>query len=157
MPWRQVRIDLHNCLPCLPSERHVPEAGVTGRFMSQLLNHRSPQCSVLWKGHWPGVMLWSSTVNCSCVGADSSPFHLFLMKLSGTIFVSFLHLPLFVGQPEIRNEMLLQKQKRMLQYNFLSKGASFPWSNCPCVCQSGCWVMTQNGPDGWASKKFSVH
>lgn len=77
--------------------------GVTGRLMSQLLKPQSPQCSVSWDVPLTRVMLWSSTVNCSCTGADSHPFHLFLMKLSGTIFVSFLHLLLSVGQPEMRN------------------------------------------------------
>lgn len=30
-PWQHGKLDLHSCLPCLPSGRHVPEAGVTGR------------------------------------------------------------------------------------------------------------------------------
>lgn len=61
-PWWQARIDLHSCLPCLPSERHVPEAGVTGRFMSQLLNHQSPQCSVLWEV----ALTWGHAVKLHC-------------------------------------------------------------------------------------------
>lgn len=48
-PWRQVKIDLHSCLPCFPPGSRVPEARVTGRLMSQLLNHQSPQSSLLWE------------------------------------------------------------------------------------------------------------
>lgn len=89
---------------------------------------------------WPGVTLLSHTVNCSCLGVNSHLFHLFLLKPSGILSVSLLHLPFLVGQSETRNEVLLQKQKRVLQFTHLSKGISFAWSNCPYDCQNaGLW------------------
>lgn len=48
-PQRQVKLVRRSSLAHLPSGSRVPKAGVTGRLVSQLLNHRSPQPSLLWE------------------------------------------------------------------------------------------------------------
>lgn len=69
-------------------------------------------------------MLLSCTVNCSFLGADSHPFHLFLLKQTFKDTFGVLALSATVGQPETSNGVLLQRQKRVLQFTHFSDGLS---------------------------------
>lgn len=121
-PRRQVKIDHCSCLSICLEGALSPEQGDGKTHESAPKPPELPAQHVMGSCHWPGVMLLSRTVNCSFLGADSHPFHLFLLKQTFKDTFGVLASSATVGQPETRNGVLLQRQKRVLQFTHFSDG-----------------------------------